>query len=366
MDMMDDKRRVLIIDDTPENIQVLLAALQGRYTVTAANSGSKGLELANSHPPPDLILLDIMMPEMDGYEVCRRLKDDPNTQNIPIIFITAMREDEDEEKGLQLGAIDYITKPIKPSLVRVRVENHIQLHLLQQQLQQQNHQLQEAAKLRDDIERITRHDLKSPLSVILAYPQLIEMDGNLNSSQLDGLNEIVIAARRILDMINRSLDLYKMEEGRYQLRPERVVLQSVISGVIKECSVIASQLSVRIECDLDSVYGGIWGESLLCHTMLVNLIKNAIEASPSGAVVRVRAESSADKCHIFVHNFGAVPEQIRENFFDKFTSCNKATGTGLGTYSARLCAEVQGGEIKMETNDQQGTTVIVTLTRAEE
>jgi len=126
---------VLVVDDSPTNIDVLCSSLRPDYIVKAATSGQKALQIAFSDSPPDIILLDIMMPEMDGYEVCERLKSDPATQNIPVIFITAMTETVDEELGLGLGAVDYITKPFSPALIKARVRNHIKLKQQRDQLE---------------------------------------------------------------------------------------------------------------------------------------------------------------------------------------------------------------------------------------
>ena len=123
-----EKATILVIDDTPDNLALMHNLLKGDYHVKVANSGEKALKIAASNSPPDMILLDIMMPGMDGYEVCRRLKRDPWTMDIPVIFITAKTDEEDERKGLELGAIDYITKPISPPIVMARVKNHLALH----------------------------------------------------------------------------------------------------------------------------------------------------------------------------------------------------------------------------------------------
>lgn len=124
--MGEERHKILIIDDTPANIQVLNEVLQGTYVIFFATNGPDGIRLAHREEP-DLILLDIMMPEMDGYEVCTRIKADPRTRQIPVIFITAMGNQEDEAKGLEAGAIDYITKPVSPPIVKARVKNHLEL-----------------------------------------------------------------------------------------------------------------------------------------------------------------------------------------------------------------------------------------------
>ncbi len=125
--MNNQKQQVLIVDDIPDNIQVLMEILKDEFAVTAATRGDRALELARTHQQPDLILLDIMMPEMDGYTVCENLKSNAVTKDIPVIFITAMNEVVSEEKGLALGAVDYITKPFNPGLVKRRVHNHMEL-----------------------------------------------------------------------------------------------------------------------------------------------------------------------------------------------------------------------------------------------
>ena len=126
--MFESKPSILVVDDTPANLTLMTGLLQDDYQVRAATSGEKALKIACSENPPDLILLDIMMPEMDGHEVCRRLKADEKTKDIPIIFLTAMSEAEDEEKGLKLGAVDYITKPVSPPIALARIYTHITMH----------------------------------------------------------------------------------------------------------------------------------------------------------------------------------------------------------------------------------------------
>ena len=123
-----EKQKVLIVDDAPENIQTLMEALKDDYAITAATNGEKALKLAEGDNPPDLILLDIMMPGMDGYEVCRRLKDNDATRKIPVIFVTGKSDVDDETLGFKLGAADYITKPISPPITRERVRTHLALY----------------------------------------------------------------------------------------------------------------------------------------------------------------------------------------------------------------------------------------------
>jgi putative two-component system response regulator len=145
---MSDKPKILIVDDEPLNLKVLAGLLANDYRVVVAKNGVQAIERALADPPPDLILLDIMMPEMDGYEVCERLHQDPNHKGIPIIFVTAMGEVKDEMRGFELGAVDYITKPISPPILAARVKTHLELKNARQELENQNHILEQKVKER--------------------------------------------------------------------------------------------------------------------------------------------------------------------------------------------------------------------------
>ncbi|MGE4553586.1 MAG: two-component system response regulator [Desulfovibrionaceae bacterium] len=134
---MNRKKRILVVDDTPDNIFLLREILSPEYTVLAASNGADALEVAGADPPPDCILLDVLMPEMDGYEVCRRLKARESTRRIPVLFVTTLGEEQDEAHGLELGAVDYIQKPVRPAVVRARVDNHLRLKAYQDDLEAQ-------------------------------------------------------------------------------------------------------------------------------------------------------------------------------------------------------------------------------------
>ena len=344
--------RILVVDDTPANLRIMADALRGEFELALAPSGARALDIAFSPEPPDLVLLDIMMPEMDGYEVCRRLKADERTRDIPVLFVTAMAEAEDEARGLELGAIDYLAKPINPSLVKARVRNHLALR--------------QAARLREDVERITRHDLKNPLTAVISLPQLLALAGNLDPGQREMLSRIEQAGYAMLRLINFSLDLFKMEQGSYRYHPEPLDLAALCSRVAQELEDLAASAGARVEILVDGRPAApgeaftVPGEELLCHSMLGNLVRNALEASPRGGTVRISLESG-DPARIAVHNAGEVPAPVRERFFEKYATFGKERGTGLGTYSARLTAEVMGGRISFASSAAEGTTVAVEI-----
>lgn len=360
------KPKILIVDDSPENLRILMEALGKRYAISATKSGPKALEAARRSPRPDMILLDIMMPGMDGYEVCRRLKEDPATREIPILFITALADVESEMRGFQLGALDYIHKPFSAPVVQARVKNHLELAQNRRQLAEQNRSLEEAARLRDDVDSITRHDLKGPLHAVIGMPQLMLEDENLTEEQRDCLEHIEKSGFQMLDQINRSLDLYKMERGTYQYRPQAVDLISVLQRTLKSMSSLVEAWGLTVAFKVDGAPFGeasLWvaGEEFLALSLFSNLVKNAIEASPEGGELTIDLFHDDGAPQAVIHNRGVVPEAVRDRFFDKFITQGKDHGTGLGTYSSKLMADTQGWGLAMETSEATGTTLTLTF-----
>lgn len=181
------KHKVLIVDDTPENIQILMETLKGEYTIVAAINGQKALQMAAVDPTPDIILLDIMMPGLDGYQVCEKLKADEKTRGIPVIFVTAMSEAEDEQKGLDLGAVDYITKPIQPGLVKSRVRNHLEL-------KQHRDHLEELVRQRTEELVLTQDATINSMATLAEYRDP-ETGGHIKRTQ----NYVRILAQKLKD-----------------------------------------------------------------------------------------------------------------------------------------------------------------------
>src|SRR3954454_2489506 len=152
---VNEKKVVLLVDDEPANIQIVNSILKDEYKIRVATNGAKALELVTATPPPDLILLDVVMPEMDGYEVCTRLKSVPETREIPVVFLTGQTESSDETRGFEVGAVDYIHKPFSPAVVQARVHTHLTLRGIRQQLAQQldtiKEELETARKIQSSI-----------------------------------------------------------------------------------------------------------------------------------------------------------------------------------------------------------------------
>lgn len=365
--MNSEKKRILIVDDSPANIKVLAEALRADYAISVATNGIEALRLVKTKKP-SLILLDIIMPDMDGYEVCVKLKSDVGTKEIPVIFITAKSDPENETKGLELGAIDYITKPITPAVVRIRVKTHLALRQAYWEMAQQNQALLEAEKLRKDVDRITRHDLKSPLNGILGFSDLLSLDRTLSERQKEYVVHIKTSGHRLMEIINLSLNLYKIEQGTYTFDPNEVNLIPIIRHVLADSDRQIKKQNMTLDFLLDGCPVGtldsfiIIGEDTLCFTLFSNLIKNAVEASPANKPLTVSLSNYGENT-VTIHNFGGVPEEIQGRFFDKYSTFGKVEGSGLGTYSAKKMVEVQKGEIRMHSTERDGTVIMINFTR---
>jgi hypothetical protein len=358
---------ILVVDDTPDNLLLLAHLFEDEYRMRIAHSGEKALEICQSNNPPDLVLLDIMMPGMDGFEVARMMREHPTSASIPLIFVTAMSGDDSRLKGLQLGAVDFVSKPIDPEMLKQRVHNFMRYVEQRKQLQADYDDMQELARLREDVEHITRHDMKGPLAGVIGLVQALVDDKSLSRKQAEQLRMVEETALQVLDMINLSSELFKIETGRFTLDAQPVNIGDILERIVNiaRTTFAAKQLLVAFE---NGAAGGkevpqVLGDAMLCYSLFQNLLKNACEAAPEKSQVFVTL-NNATPLHITIENKGAVPLAIRERFFEKFVTYGKQGGSGLGTYSAKMLAEAQKGAISLAVSDQKDqTTIMVTLPR---
>lgn len=361
-----DLATVLVVDDTPDNLMLMSQILRDHYKVKVANNGDKALSICQSDNPPDLVLLDIMMPGMDGFEVARRLREHPTSETIPVIFVSAMTDDAAKAKGMQLGAVDFVHKPVDPDTLLVRIRNFMRYIDLHRQLQAEFDSMLDTARLRDSMDSMTRHDLKGPLAGVLGLAQALMVADNLTPEQRAQLRTLSETTLDVLDMVTRSTELYRIESGSFVLEAEAVPLLPLLQRQIEVTRAgfaAKAQNLVLISSDLPPDLA-ISGDSALCRTVFQNLLKNACEAAPPGAVITVQVRRTSH-VEVILTNPGAVPHDMRARFFDKFATSGKSDGTGLGTYSAQLMTQAQGGTLDMSTDDSLNTTTLtVTLVAA--
>ncbi len=363
-----ERATILLVDDTPDNLMLLANLLKDEFRVRTAQNGPKALEICTSDNPPDLVLLDIMMPGMDGFEVAKRMREHPNSETIPVIFVTAMTSSDARLRGLDLGAVDYITKPIDPEVLKPRVRNFIRYVQMRKNLQSEYDSMVETAQLREDVDQITRHDMKGPLAGILGLIQGMMDDKNSTPKQIEQFKMVEETALQVLNMINLSAELFKIESGRFELNAQPIKVGDILRRIAEINRVTYDDKKLTISVDTDAPVGDEMpqaeGDAMLCYSLFQNLIKNACEAAPPSTKISITLLDQ-NPLRIVFENKGAVPAEIRERFFDKFVTSGKKGGTGLGTYSARLLSQAQKGDVELAVNDETNTTTItVVLPRA--
>lgn len=368
---MPHKANLLVVDDVPENLDVLVELLEDEYRVNVANSGERALEILGSGKIPDLVLLDVIMPKMDGFEVCRRIKANSATADVPVIFLTAMNDATDLVHGFEVGAVDFVTKPSDPLILKARISTHIKLKRLLEETRR-NHQellknhaaLEEHTRLREEVDRIARHDMKNPIGGIINFSSMLLDDDMITRDQKSIIKDIEQSAYSVLNMVNLSFDLYRMEQGTYEFNPCKIDVVQILNRIVKEkkseldTRKITVQFMVNSKVVKEHEAFEALGDELLCYSMFSNLFKNAVEASGAKHTIKIDLHVVDDLAMISIVNHGTVPKEIRDRFFEKFVTAGKPGGTGIGTYSAKLIAETQRGMISMNTSDENSTTTV--------
>lgn len=355
---------VLIVDDEAMSRDVMEGLLfkDGYSMIFAANS-AEALDCLTTRTP-DVILLDIMMPDMDGLEVCRILKSDERWQHIPIILVTALGSKDDIVAGFEAGANDFLTKPVNEAELRARVRSMVRI-------KQQYDKLEANLRLREDMAHMLVHDVRSPLSVILGYSELLMLKAKTMPDCLEELNEIRLQARRLDSFLNDMLILAKIEADQPILNRLPVDVNELIQKVEKTHKIVADSKDIQLISALPLESFQVLLDPNLVQRMLDNLISNALKFSPPHTIVTLRVEysqqeteQSSVRIQILDQGPGIAPE-YRERIFDKYEIVAlKQEGipqVGLGLAFCKMVTEAHGGRIYVEDNKPVGSIFTVEL-----
>ncbi|HPH95827.1 MAG TPA: response regulator [Anaerolineaceae bacterium] len=341
---------VLIIDDEPSVTEALEALLMmDGYTIVSASSGPEGL-IRMEQTPPDVILLDVMMPEMDGYEVCRRIKANPVWKPIPVILVTALQGKENLVRGLDSGADEFLSKPVNGHELRARVRSMLRIKNLYDSLQS-------SLEMRDDMSHMIVHDMRSPLTIILGHGQMLEMDETNSSEVRERAHKLVGQAQRMNDYLNDMLMLAKMEGGRLSLNTQVVDIFSLINQIVQNYQPIISSRNQPINIEKESQATFVMADTSLLIRVFDNLLYNAIKYTPNDKQIGVRLGHCTQKQWIFIEFYDegpGIPNIYLEDIFDKFKIVQMrkegVVQIGLGLAFCKQVIDAHGGFISVRNN----------------
>lgn len=364
--------RVLVVDDNAENRALARAALEDEgYLAILAATGQEGIH-AFEVERPDCVLLDIRMPGMDGFEVCRRIRRLPGGSDVPVLFLTALRDLDTFDQALRAGGDDFLTKPVRPTELAIRVQAALKLCQLSADLREHyelvRRQRNDVLRLQLQKERLTAflvHDLKNPVNAMDLHAQLLLRDPELSERARESVQSIRNEARSLLRLVLNLLDISKSEEGQLAPQPAAVELDALVADVLEGHAVDARNAGVRLERTIEA--STITADPDLLRRVLDNLVDNAIRHAPERSEVRVTAARGHGVVEIRVADAGAgVDEEMREKIFERFVRVESGqrvttrTGRGLGLAFCKLAVEAHGGTIRVESG-RPGAVFCVSL-----
>ncbi len=379
---------ILVVDDKAKNLQLVGSLLEDQgYDIAFAKSGQRALELADQDPP-DLILLDVMMPGMDGYEVCTKLKQNNALASIPVIFLTAKTETEDIVQAFESGGVDYVTKPFRTGELIARVATQLnlkqareRLKLSNEELSVRNEELKVLNKKKSEFMGIAAHDLKNPLVAIAGLSGVVKdmvEDGNdpnnrLDEEALEMVQGIEKASTHMFSIVNNLLNTEALESGHVQLHKEKCDLQKIVSEVVKlgREQVAGKKIELIVESTGETI---VLADPGRLREVVDNLISNAIKFSPCEKRVWVNMSAGGEannfiRCSVKDEGPGLKPDEMGKLFgkFQKLSArpTGGETSTGLGLSIVKQLIDLHNGRIWAESEYGRGCTFIFELPLSE-
>jgi two-component system, sensor histidine kinase and response regulator len=376
--MNDSEPTILVVDDTEDNLDLLEFALKRKpIKMLRATSGKACLALAKENKP-DLILLDIQMPEMDGFETLKRLRASPDTAKIPVIFLTAQKKDPDSiATGLALGADQYLTKPIDTEELLVRTKMLISLKRAEAELE----------RMRADFMAMLVHDLRSPLIGIKNVLELLQESDKtspLSQDYFELINSAQMSSNRLLELVSDLLDVSKYEAGNIAFDKASVPISRFIDPILKQMEVQFRQKNVGLNKKYVDGLPNVLVDAQKTEQVMMNFLSNALKFTKSGGSISIAAESITEKIHTELEDLnrrfvrisvadsgvGIAPEELVLLFrrYKQASSARttKQKGTGLGLVICKLIVEAQGGTVGVQSAIGKGSAFSFTLPVAEE
>ena len=352
--------KILVVDDNVANRDLARSTLEDEgYEVVLATGGAEAIARFQSERP-DCLLLDVRMPDIDGFAACERIRALPDGAETPILFLTALRDVDTFDRALRAGGDDFLTKPIRPTELVLRVQAALKLRRVREELREhydlikrQRDALQRAQLQKERMTAFVVHDLKNPVNAMDLHAQLLLRDKDLPKSAHESAAQIRRDARYLTRMIMNLLDLAKADEGELSPKRADVDLRALVDEIVAELQVNAEarKVTVRAALATDRIHADV---DLLRRT-LTNLVENALRYAPPSTSVSVTAAQSSGAIEIRVADAGSgIPPEMREKIFEPFVQVEAGdelvarAGHGLGLAFCKLAVEIHGGHIWIE------------------
>ncbi|MEM6285258.1 MAG: hybrid sensor histidine kinase/response regulator [Chloroflexota bacterium] len=362
---------ILIVNENPDDLRLLLVALDGRGHITRmAENGAFALQSA-FEKPPHLVLVDVNLPRLDGYEVCKQLKDNPITRDVPVIFISTNNELFDKVLAFEVGAVDFISRPFEIPEVMARIETQLTLYRQRKEIEalrdNERAHYEEMTRIKDQYVQMASHDLKTPLSVIVGHTSLLQRSPHITDERdRESLEGIVEATETMRRLIRDLLDLAKIEAG-VGMELEPISVNDMLKGCVFAFQYNAEEKQIKLEVTLLKKDRVIVADHDRMVQVLSNLISNAIKYTPGGGHVTVIAciEDHALRVDVADDGIGIPPEDI-PHIFERFYRVNSTVhraqkGTGLGLSITKAIVEQLGGTISAKSEPDTGTRFRILL-----
>ncbi len=369
---------VLVVDDDQRNVRLMESILRGGgYQVIKAYNGEEALRLVESDRP-DLLVLDVMMPRMSGFELCQRLKGRYETRLLPVIMVTALNALEDKVQALEYGADDFLTKPINKLELLAKVRSVLRVKALQDEIERRKSEIEAANQrlvrmqgFKESMMQMVVHDLKNPLASIMGNIQLIQMQSieMMTPARLgELLQRTQESARQLMRMILNILQIGKLEEQKMPLRLEPVPLHAVVQENADEMMGLSARDGISLENRVSPDLPAPRADRELLSRVIANLLSNAFKHTPTGGRVVVDAVRDGDRITLTISDTGeGIPEELQPRIFEKFVAGDPDSNkrllhdSGLGLTFCRLAVDCHGGRIWLKSKPGEGTTVFVSL-----
>jgi len=351
---IDQSGSIMIVDDEFHNCMAIYEILESKgYRVVGAENGGQAMDVINQEPP-DVVLLDIMMPGIDGFELCRRIKNNPQTAHIPVLMIAALSDRKGRLAGIEAGVDDFITRPLDVQDTILRVRNALYTKHLSDQVRNDYQNFRELEYMQDNLTHMIIHDLKQPLTAILGYLELLimELGDGIEQKQKEYLDLISAATNSSIDMFNNLLDVYRFRERKIPLQTRTFDIKPLVNTVLKKLKPILGRQKYSVHFPAGPSTAVF--DPALIERVLVNLVGNAAKFTKQNGEINVIITRIKSGIKVTISDNGmSIPVEYQEKIFERFgqveiSQLKERRSIGLSLTFCKMVVEAHGGQIGME------------------